>query len=729
MTCPADQVITQSDLNDLKADITTIDDVVESSLDTTTTKNNKVINTLLGQLKLLGFIPPITYAASIVFTTGDNTKTVDEAGVIYAPLPSALPFTTSGTFIGDDDARFFVVQGLTATSLPAELYPLADARYSPVFGSVADMVALNTIDGTAFVPVSGQLIRTTSRSSLIPFDAINEGSGDEFRVMTVAEYGLTPDEVGKSFTLTGGAFIAVSTAYLAILGRYGNDTAGAQAAINGGHNLEINKPATFATSVNITTPIRVTGQNTKSKITVPTSGTLPAFDISGTGGTTREKVRLEHLDFDGGNDTCIKAVSVNPFELNDIRFATGKAALDMATLFYGSCRDAIFLSSGAALNNVNNFDFVGTDANGAQAVASGRFLATDYGWTLVDCDGVQFGQMTFESWTCNVMSLIDCKSISFPRTHFEANISERILLLVDCENISFTDGGVIQLEVKPSDSFIQVANTNPSNSRRVITAITMTNQAIFLTQSGTAPTNLVKTSNTAGAGKAVVAINDCTLAVGLIHIPDLNTEVRIKNLALSSATSSSDTRKGVIAMDTVDVSMGQFSSWVPSNDNTQWDFTVSDGGFTESPGVGSTVSVVTSMPAGAPALTGVNALKVATTGAVGSNMLKLMDDSGPTTISGETYIIAVKVWADVTCTAKLRLVTNAIVPVDDLGVVSIGGNEWRWLFLKSSSVNTEAIKNSGLDPNLRIDFVTTEATNIFIDRADFQIVNGDHFLP
>lgn len=119
MTCSPEEVISSAELAGLKPDIATIDDVVESSLDTTVTKSGKVRNTLTGQLKLLGYQPPVTYAGSIAFTTNDGTKTVDEAGVIYAPLPSALPFTTSGTFIDDDDARFVVVQGVTGNNFGA----------------------------------------------------------------------------------------------------------------------------------------------------------------------------------------------------------------------------------------------------------------------------------------------------------------------------------------------------------------------------------------------------------------------------------------------------------------------------------------------------------------------------------------------------------------------------------------------------------------------------------
>ncbi len=77
MACDNSNTITSEELTGLKQDIQTIDDVVESSLDTTTTKSGKVINTLEGQLKLLGYEPPVTYAGSIAFTTNDNTNTID----------------------------------------------------------------------------------------------------------------------------------------------------------------------------------------------------------------------------------------------------------------------------------------------------------------------------------------------------------------------------------------------------------------------------------------------------------------------------------------------------------------------------------------------------------------------------------------------------------------------------------------------------------------------------
>jgi len=80
--------------------------------DTTTNRDAVLIDTVEGRLKKLGYDVPISYAGGIIYLVGDRTKTIEESGAIYAPLPSALPFTTSGTFVGDDDSRFFTVQNI-----------------------------------------------------------------------------------------------------------------------------------------------------------------------------------------------------------------------------------------------------------------------------------------------------------------------------------------------------------------------------------------------------------------------------------------------------------------------------------------------------------------------------------------------------------------------------------------------------------------------------------------
>jgi hypothetical protein len=152
MACDPENVISSTELANLKLDIATIDAVVESSLDTTTTKSGKVINTLEGQLKLLGYEPPVTYAGSIAFTTNDNTKTIDRSGIIYAPLPSALPFTTSGTWTADDENKFFVIQGLTTVTgvTKTELAAAGGSGLVGRFDSISGLLGITPTDRATY---------------------------------------------------------------------------------------------------------------------------------------------------------------------------------------------------------------------------------------------------------------------------------------------------------------------------------------------------------------------------------------------------------------------------------------------------------------------------------------------------------------------------------------------------------------------------------------------------
>ena len=142
MTC--ENQISTEDLENAKLDATTLGEVATSRagaesggalIDTTSNRFNDTTDTVIGRLKKMGYTVPVIYAGAISFAINDNVKTVDEGGVIYAPFPSALPFTTSGTFVGDDDARFFVVQGVTSEQL------ISDLSQSYSFDTIALMTA------------------------------------------------------------------------------------------------------------------------------------------------------------------------------------------------------------------------------------------------------------------------------------------------------------------------------------------------------------------------------------------------------------------------------------------------------------------------------------------------------------------------------------------------------------------------------------------------------------
>ncbi len=60
----------------------------------------------------IGYQPPVPYAAGINLTQA--TQTVEYNDSVYAPLMTALPFTTSGTFEVD---KFRLIEGVSRTAL------------------------------------------------------------------------------------------------------------------------------------------------------------------------------------------------------------------------------------------------------------------------------------------------------------------------------------------------------------------------------------------------------------------------------------------------------------------------------------------------------------------------------------------------------------------------------------------------------------------------------------
>ena len=103
--------IGSTDARDLSDNAQNFDEAINDRSNQTWTDRLGVgRKTVWGAFSEITYKAPVAYVSGISFLTTDANKTVEQAGVVYAPLNSALPFTTSGTFVGGDDARFYPLQ-------------------------------------------------------------------------------------------------------------------------------------------------------------------------------------------------------------------------------------------------------------------------------------------------------------------------------------------------------------------------------------------------------------------------------------------------------------------------------------------------------------------------------------------------------------------------------------------------------------------------------------------
>jgi hypothetical protein len=156
MTTP----ITTQQLIDASADVATISRVANDLTATTTTRNGGTIDTLYGAISKLKYSVPVAFGSGIVVNS--PTITVLQAGVVYAPLLSAIPFTTTGTFNG------------------SQWYPIA-----PTFSTFVAGIT-NSADAAAFRTAIGAA-GTTPDLNTLTTDATGGALGDLFPFVDVSE--------------------------------------------------------------------------------------------------------------------------------------------------------------------------------------------------------------------------------------------------------------------------------------------------------------------------------------------------------------------------------------------------------------------------------------------------------------------------------------------------------------------------------------------------------------
>jgi len=201
--------LNQQSFDNAELDLATISEVanVNYSGDDTTNREGTTIATLLGQLKQIGYIPPVSYAGSIAFLISDTTKTIERSGVIYAPNPTDLPFTTTGTWGGDDEDKFFVIQGTNVSAgsiTTTELAGIGDAKI--YVGSGTGNVVAVDVSGAVTITNAG-VVALTANS--VDSDQYVDGSVDVIHIELLAdgEFLTSDGIVNKKVTISGDVVI------------------------------------------------------------------------------------------------------------------------------------------------------------------------------------------------------------------------------------------------------------------------------------------------------------------------------------------------------------------------------------------------------------------------------------------------------------------------------------------------------------------------------------------
>jgi len=170
--------ITVADLNNAKSDVDTIANIANSTSTSVTDRLGATRLTANEAIRRMGYQVPVTYATSLVMST--LTQTVDYLGVVYAPLPTMIPFTTSGTF---ETTKFYVIQ---------------NNEIVKKYNTYADILA------------SGGAILDNTRADTSGYNSIGDGGANSFYYSTASTATHNAGTVIKPTAVIGaGRWLAV----------------------------------------------------------------------------------------------------------------------------------------------------------------------------------------------------------------------------------------------------------------------------------------------------------------------------------------------------------------------------------------------------------------------------------------------------------------------------------------------------------------------------------------
>jgi len=343
--------------------------------------------TVFGAFQEITYKAPVAYAAGISFLTTDANKTVEDDGVIYAPLNSALPFTTSGTFSGDDDARFYPVQDknnvIRVTSIAAM------EAYSAPVGYVFSLNAGGR-SGT-FDVVAGDFSTELAADTL---NGIYIGLADDPTASTkVARRSYVGSVNIKWFGCVGDGVFDCTNGIQLALDTY-NDVEADVGDWLITSTITVRRQSVFRMLGGIgnlpgqTSPSRIMkdGSMTGDAVLIETTGHLTGGAVIGKSGNTGDGVKL------GGNAAKLSWFQVYDCGNDGVRVGydgeyvnCNSTALEHVKS-YGNGRHGIYMHDGYSEINASSDTNAGTlfhcqgDQNGGDGIRLGR----SWWWTIIN---------------------------------------------------------------------------------------------------------------------------------------------------------------------------------------------------------------------------------------------------------------------------------------------------------------------------------------------------------
>lgn len=470
-------------------------------------------------------------------------------------------------------------------------------------------------------------------------------------------------------------------------------------------------------------PVTLRGSASGSFLSIDDAISKTAFRFGAVGANDRQITKLADLSFVStvGPATAIDAQSVHPLFLDTQRFyQLGGKAVKLKNLYYGRSQNHVFRDSGFDLNDVNNYSFDGGDFGGIPN--STNYGAADYACTMVDSDSISLHNATIEGWRNPFLSITRGKNVSLNSMWLEANTGTHILMLKCAAGFSMNDC-FQDLYPSPSQAIVKVDNSGIIGPpRAIITPINVIGGLIRLTVD---PVAAVPYVDAAPGSKAVVPVYGATIDRGhLFGRGDV--QFNMRSVTLSSSDSITDEVKSLYSIPNAHC-IGPYNSWVSDSVQADWDF-AGGTGLTE---VGTSVLTMATTTTAKEYLTGTRGIKVS---GIPSNstryvIRKLMSDMGAATAEGQSHLIFVrfKPSADMSI---IFAIEGFYIEYERSPDITFKAGRWCDFVLKTASDNTWAQGRQG-SPKLliKVNNASGAAANLFIDRLDYQTVQGDVHLP